>query len=113
MKKRGLNDPGRPFQAPEAPRHNGHIGPGPKPGPKRAVNVSVDAEILAVAKDLGLNLSQTLEDALRTLTKEERIRRFQEEIKQSIELLQRADRTRGYRWLEELYDFDDLDDPAV
>lgn len=83
--KRGLNDPGRPFQAPEAPKHNGHIGPGPKPGPKRAVNVSVDAEILTVAKDLGLNLSQTLEDALRALTKEERIRRFQEENREALE----------------------------
>lgn len=106
MKKRGLNDPGRPFQAPEVPKHNGHIGPGPKPGPKRAVNVSVDAEILAVAKDLGLNLSQTLEDALRALTKEERVRRFQEEIKPSINsynaLIERAGVVGS-----ELYDFDD------
>lgn len=106
MKKRGLNDPGRPFQAPEVPKHNGHIGPDPKPGPKRAVNVSVDAEILAVAKDLGLNLSQTLEDALRALTKEERVRRFQEEIKPSIDsynaLIERAGVVGS-----ELYDFDD------
>jgi antitoxin CcdA len=85
MKKRGVNDPGRPFQTPEAPKHSGHIGPGPKPGPKRAVNVSVDAEILAIAKDLGLNLSQTLEDALRALTKEERVRRFQEENREALE----------------------------
>jgi antitoxin CcdA len=109
MKKRGLNDAGRPFQAPEAPKHNGHIGPRPKPGPKRAVNVSVDAAILGVAKDLGLNLSQTLEDALRKLTEEERIRRFQEEIKPSIDsynaLIERA----GFIGAE-LYDFDD---PAV
>jgi antitoxin CcdA len=112
MKKRGLNDPGRPFQAPVAPKHNGHIGPGPKPGPKRAVNVSVDAEILAVAKDLGLNLSQTLEDALRALTREERLRRFHEENKESIDsynaLIERAGIVGS-----ELYDFDDLDDPAV
>lgn len=93
MKKRGLNDPGRPFQTPGASRHNGHIGPGPKPGPKRAVNVSVDAEILAVAKDVGLNLSQTLEDALRALTREERLRRFHEENEKVDKLLQRADRT--------------------
>ena len=112
MKKRGVNDPGRPFQAPEAPKHSGHIGPGPKPGPKRAVNVSVDADILAVAKDLGLNLSQTLEDALRALTREERLRRFHEENKESIvsfnALIERAGIVGA-----ELYDFDDLDDPAV
>lgn len=106
MTKRNLNDPGRPFRAPEAPKHSGHIGPGPSPGPKRAVNVSVDAEILAVAKDLGINLSQTLEDALRKLTKDERIRRFQEEIKPSIDsynaLIERA----GFVGAE-LYDFDD------
>lgn len=112
MKKRGLNDTGRLFQAPEPPKQNGHIGPGPKLGPKRAVNVSVDAEILAVAKDLGLNLSQTLEDALRALTKEERIRRFQEENKESIDsynaLIERA----GF-FGEELMDLDDIDDPSM
>ena len=112
MKKRGLNDPGRPFQEPETPKHNGRIGPGPKAGPKRAVNVSVDAEILAVAKEMGLNLSQTLEDALRALTKEERIRRFQEEIKPSIDsynaLIERAGVCGA-----ELLDFDDIDDPSV
>jgi antitoxin CcdA len=106
MKKRGLSDPKRPFET--AP----NFGPGPKPGPKRAVNVSVDAEILAVAKDLGLNLSQTLEDALRKLTHEERVRRFQEEIKPSIDsynaLIERA----GV-FGEELLDLDDLDDPAM
>src|SRR5271155_615233 len=112
MKKRGLNDPGRPFSAPEAPKHKGHIGPGPKPGPKRAVNVSVDAEILAVAKDLGLNFSQTLEDALRALTREERLRRFHEENKESIDsynaLIERAGIVGA-----ELLDLDDIDDPSV
>src|SRR5208282_4668301 len=85
MKKKGPEDPSRPYRADEPLKHSGHIGPGPKPGPKRAVNVSIDAEILVVAKELGLNLSQTLEEALRKLTREERIRRFQEEMKPSIE----------------------------
>jgi len=85
MKKRGVKDPGRPFQAPEAPKRNGHIGPGPKPGPKRAVNVSVDAEILGVAKDLGINLSQTLEDALRKRTEQERVRRWREANREALE----------------------------
>jgi antitoxin CcdA len=112
MKKRGLNDPGRPFQAPEATKHSGHIGPAPKAGPKRAVNVSVDTEILAVAKDLGLNLSQTLEDALRALTREERLRRFHEENKESIDSFNALIERAGV-FGEELLDLDDLDDPAV
>jgi antitoxin CcdA len=85
MKKRGVRDPGRPFQAPEPPKHGGHIGPGPKPGPKRAVNVSVDAEILDVAKEMGLNFSQTLEDALRRLTEEERGRRWREQNREALQ----------------------------
>jgi antitoxin CcdA len=112
MKKRGVRDPGRPFQAPEAPKHNGHIGPGPKPGPKRAVNVSVDAEVLAVAKDLGLNLSQTLEDALRAQTREERLRRFHEENKESIDSFNALIERAGICGAE-LLDLDDIDDPSV
>lgn len=91
---KGFSDPPRRFTPEEAPKHNGHIGPGPKPGPKRAVNVSVDAEILKVAKEMKLNLSQAFEDTLRERTKEERIRRFQEENKEAIEsynaLIERA-----------------------
>jgi antitoxin CcdA len=85
MKKKGVQDPPRPYRVEKPVTRSGHIGPGPKPGPKRAVNVSVDAEILAVAKDLNINLSQTLEDALRKLTEEERIRRWQEENREAIE----------------------------
>jgi antitoxin CcdA len=85
MKKRGANDPGRPFQAPEAPKHNGHIGPGPKPGPKRAVNVSVDAEILGIAKEMGVNLSQTLEEALRKMAEKERGRRWREQNREALQ----------------------------
>lgn len=111
MKKRGVRDPGRPFQAPEAPKHNGHIGPGPKPGPKRAVNVSVDAEILGIAKDMGLNLSQTLEDALRKLTEDERIRRLQEEYREAIEshnaFFERNGTMTEALWAEEGLEWDD------
>ncbi len=52
---------------------------------KRAVNVSVDAEILKIAKDMRLNLSQALEDALRRLTEEEQTRRFYEENKAFVD----------------------------
>ena len=82
---RGFSDPPRRFTPEEAPKHSGHIGPGPKPGPKRAVNVSIDAEILKVAKEMKINLSQAFEDTLRERTQEERVRRFQEENREAIE----------------------------
>ena len=71
-------------------RHSGHIGPGPKTGPKRAVNVSIDAEILAAAKAQGINLSQTLEDVLRKLTEPARLAKFQESIDSFNRLIERA-----------------------
>jgi antitoxin CcdA len=112
MTRRGVKDPRRPFQAPpETPKHSGHIGPGPKPGPKRAVNVSVDAEILAVAKDLGLNLSHALEDALRKLTEEERGRRWREANREALEshnaFFERNGTMTEALWTEEGLEWDD------
>ncbi len=49
------------------------------------MNVSVDAEILKVAKEMKINLSQTFEDTLRERTKDERIRRWREENKEAID----------------------------
>src|SRR5258705_13838640 len=66
-------------------RHSGHIGPGPKPGPKRAVNLRVDADILAAAKAQGINLSQALEEELRRLTKKARETKWQEENREAFE----------------------------
>jgi antitoxin CcdA len=77
-------------EEPEPYRHSGHIGPGPKPGPKRAVNVSIDAEILAAAKAQRINLSQTLEDILRKLTEPARLAKFQESIDSYNRLIERA-----------------------
>ncbi len=74
---RYLKEQDQPFEHGESRQ----IGRRRKPGPKRAVNVSVDAEILKVAKEMKLNLSQALEDALRELTEKERDRRFYEENK--------------------------------
>jgi antitoxin CcdA len=74
-----FDDPSKPF------RHSGHIGAGPKPGPKRAVNLSIDAEILAAAKAQGINLSQTLEAALREQTQEAREAQWREENREAIE----------------------------
>ena len=53
-----FDDPREQFRGEPAGKR--HIGPGPKLGPKRAVNLSIDAEILAAAKAQGINLSQTL-----------------------------------------------------
>jgi antitoxin CcdA len=74
-----LDDPQKPF------RHRGRIGPGPRPGPKRPVNLSVDAEILAAAKAQGLNLSQVLEEELRKRTQAAREAKWREENKGFIE----------------------------
>jgi antitoxin CcdA len=56
-----------------------------KSGSKRAVNVSIDAGVLDMAKGMNINLSQTLEDALRKRTQDERDRRFQDEHREAIE----------------------------
>jgi antitoxin CcdA len=83
MAKKHLEDPARPFRQTE-PRHSGHIG-GRKPGPKQAVNVSVDVEVLKVAKEMKINLSQALEDTLRRATEQERAKKFYEEHKASFD----------------------------
>ena len=78
MPKKRLEDPARRFRDAEPPKPL-------KPGLKRAVNVSVDAGILDMAKGMNINLSQTLEDALRKRTQDERDRRFQDEHREAIE----------------------------
>lgn len=76
---REFDDKPRPY------RHKNRLGGGPRPGTKRAVNVSVDSDILAAAKEQGINLSQTLEDELRKLTSEARARKWAEENREAIE----------------------------
>jgi antitoxin CcdA len=84
MAKKRLQDPARAFRGKKEPQHSGHLS-GMPPRPKRAVNVSVDAEILKVAKEMNVNLSQALERALDSLTAEERARRFYQENKASMD----------------------------
>ena len=48
---------------------------------KRPTNVSINADLLAKAKDLGVNLSQTLEEGLKARITEERRKRWLEENK--------------------------------
>jgi antitoxin CcdA len=78
MIKKHLEDPVRRFREAEPRKIS-------KPGPKRAVNVSIDAEVLNMAKGMNINLSHTLEDALRKRTQNERDRRFQDEHREAIE----------------------------
>src|SRR5579862_6046821 len=106
---KGFSDPPRRFAHEEPRKHNGHIGPGPKPGPKRAVNVSIDAEILKVAKEMKINLSQTFEDTLRKRTEDERVRRWREENKEAIESYNAYIERNGVFGEE----FLDLDEPSV
>jgi antitoxin CcdA len=53
--------------------------------PKRATNVSVNVDLLDKARELGVNLSQTLEDALKARLREERRRKWLEDNREAIE----------------------------
>ncbi|WP_066724945.1 type II toxin-antitoxin system CcdA family antitoxin [Sphingomonas pituitosa] len=48
-------------------------------GKRKAVNVSIDTGVVAAAREVGLNLSQVCEAAIRQATKAEQDRRWQEE----------------------------------
>ncbi|MGI9404739.1 MAG: type II toxin-antitoxin system CcdA family antitoxin [Hyphomicrobiaceae bacterium] len=52
---------------------------------KRATNLSVDEVLLDEAKAYGINLSETLTEALETRVREERARRWREENAEAIE----------------------------
>ena len=78
MTRKRLEDPARAFRDTASPKPA-------KPAAKRAVNVSIDAGVLDLAKKMSINLSQTLEDALRKRTQDERDRRFQDEHREAIE----------------------------
>lgn len=53
--------------------------------PKKACNVSINEDLLRQAKELGINLSQTLEQELEKRVREARARRWAEENKDAIE----------------------------
>lgn len=53
--------------------------------PKRATNVSVNADLLAQARQCGVNLSQALEEALKVRLAEERRRKWLEDNREAIE----------------------------
>jgi antitoxin CcdA len=51
---------------------------------KRAVNLSVDAALVDEARRLNINLSETLEQHLRSLVREAQEKRWQEENRDAI-----------------------------
>jgi antitoxin CcdA len=79
-----------------------------RPGPKRSLNVSINAEILAAAKAQGINLSQTLEETLAKLTQEAREARWREENRESVESYNRLIERAGVIGEE----FQDWDEPS-
>ncbi len=54
-------------------------------GYKRAANLSIDADLLASAKEAGINLSATLEDRLRELLREREREKWKAENRAAIE----------------------------
>ena len=53
--------------------------------PKRATNVSINVDLLAQARDLGVNLSQTLEEGLKVRLAEERRKRWLEDNREAFD----------------------------
>ncbi len=52
---------------------------------KKATNLSVDEELLAEAKALNINLSQTFEDALRQLIRYKQAEQWKADNRQALE----------------------------
>ncbi|WP_068460651.1 type II toxin-antitoxin system CcdA family antitoxin [Hyphomicrobium sulfonivorans] len=52
---------------------------------KKAVNLSIDAKLLAEAKEAGINLSETLEHALTSELRHDRWDRWRQENRAAIE----------------------------
>ena len=65
------------------------------PRPRKATNITLDAELLAEARALRINLSRTLEERLIELVKEERERRWQKENRAAIESMNRFTEEHG------------------
>jgi len=51
----------------------------PSQSPRRATNLSLSADVLEAAKALDINISQTCDEYLRKVVKEEQARRWREE----------------------------------
>jgi antitoxin CcdA len=60
-----------------------------RPTAKKAVNLSIDRDLLRQARELKVNLSKALEERLAAIIREERARRWQEENREAIEAYNR------------------------
>ena len=56
-----------------------------KPGPRRATNVSLRADLIEEARRLDINVSQACESGLETQVSKSRAQRWQEENREAIE----------------------------
>jgi antitoxin CcdA len=56
---------------------------------KKAVNLSIDSDLLQQARELKVNLSKELEERLAQILREERARRWQAENREAIEAYNR------------------------
>lgn len=72
--------------------------------PKKACNVSVNEDLLRQAKELGINLSQTLEGELEKRVRDARAKVWQEENREAIEAYNRYVAEHGV-WSDELRAF--------
>jgi antitoxin CcdA len=104
---RQFSDPPRPFRG-KSERRLPHIGER-KPGRKRATNVSIDEDILAAAKTMKINLSETLEEELRKRVQAERDEKWRKENRAAIESYNRFIEKNGVFGAE----FQDWDESAV
>ena len=113
MKRKGLEESPRRFRGPpKAAKRREHLSFGRMPGPKKAVNVTVDADILKIAKEMRINVSQVTEDALRKVTETERARRFYVENKAFFDRHNEYIERHG-TLAEQFYGPDAFDDPTV
>ena len=54
-------------------------------GKRKAVNLSIDRDVVAAAREAGINISQVSEAAIRAATKAEEARRWKEENRAAFE----------------------------
>ena len=75
-----------------------------KPRTKRPTNLTIDPDLLARAKALGLNVSSVLDEGLRAKIREEEARRWIEENRDAFDALNKETREHGV-WSERLRRF--------
>ena len=66
-------------------RMTGSVAQTKRNGPRKAVNLSVNADLLQKAREAGLNLSQTFERALEQATRQIEQQRWLHENREAIE----------------------------